>query len=92
VNAWIEAAHSGAIYVWIGGLLIVEVGILAWHHRQTGRGIAPRALVTNALAGLALLAVAWFACHQRFEASLIVLALAGLAHAADLVVRWPKSP
>jgi len=90
VTALLEAARSGAIYLWIGGLLLVEVAALGGYHRSTGRGISPRALLTNALAGMALLAVAWFATHQRFEGALVVMASAGLAHVADLVARWPR--
>jgi hypothetical protein len=92
VDTWLEAGRSGAVYPWIGVLLIVELLALGGYHHRTGRGIATRALVTNALAGMALLAVAWFATHQRVEAALLSLALAGIAHAADLVARWPRGP
>ena len=68
----------------------LEIAALWWWHRRTGRGLAPRRVLPNLLAGLCLMLalravlggapVWWMAA---------ALAGSGLAHVADLRGRWP---
>jgi hypothetical protein len=71
--------------------LVVEVLALAVHHRLSGRGIAPREFVLNALSGLCLM-LALRAALSGGAVSWIALALtaAGMAHGADLWLRWRR--
>ena len=84
-----------------GGMLLVDLAIaitlfellvLALYHWRTGRGLAPRDLLPNLGAGLALM----FALRAVLSASgwgwvAAGLLLAGLAHAADVRRRWPRA-
>jgi len=73
-------------------LTVFEVTALWTWNAWTGRGVAPRDFVLNALAGLCLmLALRGYA--RELGASWIVLCLcaAGAAHAADLWSRWRRA-
>jgi hypothetical protein len=76
--------------------LALTVGALEWvglaaYHRETGRGVPPRALAGNLLAGACLLAALRGAVGGRGLGWIApCLAGAGLAHVADLRQRWPR--
>ncbi len=70
-------------------LVVAEaVGLLAWH-RTTGRGVAPAPLLANLLAGGCLL-VALRSGLKGAKTRVVLpwLGMAGLAHLADLRLRW----
>jgi hypothetical protein len=71
-------------------LVVVEAVALVALHRWRGLGIAPRRLLPNLASGLCLL-LSLRAAMTRLDANWIALGLAGagLAHAIDLVLRWP---
>jgi hypothetical protein len=87
---WLPGA-LGLIDIAIAITLLECVALLAYH-RFTGRGVVPRDVLPNMAAGLALMVAlrsaltgagwAWVAAS---------LALAGLAHVADLRRRWPAA-
>jgi hypothetical protein len=70
-------------------ITLVELAVLCLLHWRTGRGVAPRDLLPNLVAGLCLMAAVragitgagwgWVAAG---------LMASGLAHAADLRARW----
>ena len=68
---------------------LLEALALAAYHARTGRGIAPRALLPNFAAGLALM-VAVRAGLTGADWGVVAtgLLVAGIAHAADLRARW----
>lgn len=81
---------------WLDGviaLVLLEMAaLLAWHQR-TGRGLAPRALLPNLLAGLCLMLALRGALVGAHAAWLLAaMAAAGLAHVADLRQRWADLP
>ena len=81
--------HSGRIVDLILLLVLLEAALLAWHHRRTGRGLSPRALLPNLFSGAALLAAVRLALAQApwlWVAGALSCAL--LAHLADLRQRW----
>ena len=95
-----RSAQGGPVSVGWAGLLdgvimlaLLEMAaLLAWH-RRTGRGLAPRALLPNLLAGLCLMLAlrgALVGAHAAWLPGL--LAAAGLAHVADLRQRWAGLP
>jgi hypothetical protein len=70
---------------------VIEVIALLALRSRTGRGIAPRALLANAGAGLALMvAVRAALVGAAWPLIAACLAAAGLAHAIDLAGRWPR--
>jgi hypothetical protein len=64
------------------GVLLVELLLIAVRRDRGWRG-----LLANALAGLLLMAAVGLAAEGRRVATLVCLALAGLAHVADVVHR-----
>ena len=70
---------------------LVECAALVLYHRSTGKGVAPRDFLMNMASGLCLMLA--LRCLVRdagaFWAALCLLA-AGLAHAADLWMRWRR--
>jgi hypothetical protein len=80
---------SGRVIDLILGLTAAEAILLILWHRRTGRGVPPRPLLLNLLAGACLLlAVRAVLCGAGWP--WVALALAGslLAHLADLRERW----
>ena len=68
---------------------LLEAAALALYHRRTGRGMAPRDVLLNLGAGLALM----LALRAGLEGAgwgwvAAGLVASGLAHAADLKRRW----
>ena len=69
--------------------LLIEGALLAWHHRRTGRGIAPRAFAAAWCAGLCLaLAIRGALTGAPWLWLALLLLAAGLAHGMDLWQRW----
>jgi hypothetical protein len=71
------------------GLVLLEAVFLLVLHRRTGRGIGPSSMVTL-LAGAFLLLAVRFALSGEMFGMMASLACAGLAHVADLRVRWER--
>lgn len=73
-------------------LTLIEVAVIALHHRLTGAGVAPCEIGLNLLSGLCLMLA--LRCGVR-EAGALSIALwllaAGVAHAADLRRRWRRA-
>lgn len=76
-------------------LVAAEAAALAVHHRRTRRGVAPRRLVPNLVAGFCLVLAARLClpggappapAAQLAAAAALFAAL--LAHLVDLAVRW----
>jgi hypothetical protein len=73
-------------------VLVLEAAVLALHHRRSGRGLAPRDWAAMLAAGFGLaiaLSLAVNGAHALFVAA--ALGAAGIAHAADLTVRWRRA-
>lgn len=82
---------SGRVIDLILGLMVVEAIALALYHARTGRGIAPRRLYANLLAGACLmlaLRASLTGAGVPHVASWLLLGL--VAHLADLGTRWPR--
>ena len=87
----IELITSGRVVDVILVVVAIEFIVLALHHRRTGRGIAPAAILPNLLAGIFLLLALRAASgsgHAAWVALFLLLAL--LAHLADLQRRWVR--
>jgi len=70
--------------------LVEALGLLAYR-RATGRGIAARLLLPNLAAGLCLLLALRAAVqHAGWPWIALALAAAGVAHLADLRMRWRR--
>lgn len=82
---------DGTVFAWIGGLMLLEGIMLTLHARRSGRGMAPRDLWPNLLAGLGLLAAA-LAVSRQAPAALtgLLLTLALMAHLSDLALHWRR--
>lgn len=81
--------ESGRIVDAILLLVVVELAVLTAIRRLTGRGVSTTALLPNLLAGAALLlALRAALTGAAWPWTAAWLAVAGLAHAADLAVRW----
>ena len=73
------------------GIVAAEAVVLVGLDRVTGRGVGPGALAANLLAGTFLLAGLRVGLRGGGAGSVgTALALAGLAHAADLRMRWGR--
>lgn len=73
-------------------LTLLEGLAMAWHHRRTGRGIAPLDGAAMLAAGLCLMFALRSALVDGPGPALAGwLALAGLAHGADLWRRWRRA-
>lgn len=74
---------------WVIAAAIAEGLALLAYHRLTGRGLAPRALLPNLLAGACLLAAARTVAGGAGWEWVAGWLLAGLgAHVVDLQARW----
>ena len=86
-----ELVSSGRIVDLILGLVGVQFAALAAYRRMTGRGPAPADIVFSLLAGAGLLLALRAALTQAgWIAISAFLALALVAHLADLSRRWPR--
>jgi hypothetical protein len=73
-------------------LVAVEAVGLSAFRRATGRGVPPSGLLANLLAGASLLAALRFALRGTATAPILAsLAVAGIAHAADVRGRWGEA-
>ncbi len=80
---------SGAVVWLILGGMAVEAAVLLALHRRTGRGLSPRALLPNLLAGACLVGAAGAALRDIWWGWIGALLLAGgLMHVVDLRSRW----
>jgi len=87
----IELITSGRVVDFILVLVVIEFVVLALHHRRSGRGIAPGAILPNLLAGAFLLLALRTAAgsgHAAWVALFLLLAL--VSHLADLKRRWMR--
>ncbi len=88
-DAALAAVADGRLLDLVIAVLLLEIAaLLAWHWR-TGRGLAPRALLPNLLAGLCLM-LGLRAVQAGGHGAWLVAALAasGLAHLVDMRQRW----
>jgi hypothetical protein len=70
-------------------MTVIESAALAIYHHRTGRGLAPQEFVPTLAAGLALmLAVRAGVTGAGWGVVAAGLAVAGLAHVADVRRRW----
>jgi hypothetical protein len=82
---------SGRMVELIIGLAVLEGLLLAAYRVKTGRGIAPRALLTNLAAGICLLfALRGALTGAGWPILALWLSAALVAHLADLALRWPS--
>jgi hypothetical protein len=72
-------------------LTVLETLVLGWRSARLGRGLAPRELALNALAGIGLLLALRAALAARPALIAVALMFAGLAHLADLRERSRRS-
>jgi hypothetical protein len=69
----------------------VEGLALAFYHRATGRGVAPRDFAANMVSGLCLMLALRAAVHDAGATWVALLLLAaGIAHGSDIVRRWHR--
>lgn len=86
--AWLISPGIDAVI----GVTLAEILLLSLLFRASGRGVAPRDLLPNALAGLSLMLALRCAVHEAGTAWIaLCLMAAGLAHAADLARRWRRA-
>jgi hypothetical protein len=81
---------SGKLVQLIMAITAVEVVALFAFHRITGRGIAPKDYFLNVISGLCLMMAVWFALSKQTESIALFLMAAGVAHVADLVLKYKK--
>jgi hypothetical protein len=80
---------SGRIVDLILLLIVLEIAVLGYIRARRGSGIAWRALLPNLIAGAALLlALRAAITGAAWPWTALWLAVAGLAHVADLRTRW----
>lgn len=80
---------SGRVIDLILGLMVVEAIVLAIYHARTGRGIAPRRLYSNLLAGAFLMLALRASLTDAGVPQIASWLLLGLvAHLWDLRTRW----
>lgn len=84
-----ELFASGRIADLIVLLTLAEGLLLSLYHRMTGRGLAPRQVISLLLPGIFLLLAMRFAMTGAWWGWVaLCLSLALLAHLADLAARW----
>jgi predicted membrane protein len=81
---------SGKLVQLIMAITAMEVLVLFVFHRITGRGIAPKDYFLNVLSGLFLMMAVWFALAKQTHLIALFLMAAGVAHVADLVLKYKK--
>jgi hypothetical protein len=83
--------ESGRLIDWIIGAMLLEAVALWLWHRWRGSGLAPQAVVTLLASGLCLmLALRAALLDDPSWAVAGWLGAAGIAHVADLWVRWGR--
>jgi hypothetical protein len=71
---------------------LIECVALVLYHRSTGRGVAVRDFFANMVSGLCLMfALRCLATDAGTAAVALFLLAAGLAHGADILMRWKRS-
>lgn len=86
-----ELFASGRVVELILGFMLVEAVVLGIYHRRSGRGLRPLDLALNLAAGaLLLLALRAALVDPDPLAPAPYLAVALLAHLADLARRWQR--
>lgn len=86
-----ELFASGRVVELILGFMLVEAVVLGIYHRRSGRGVRPLDLAINLAAGaLLLLAMRAALVDPDPLAPAPYLAVALLAHLADLARRWQR--
>ena len=90
--AWLaDWIWSGQLVDIIIGLTLIEAAFLLAHHRITQRGLAPQDYALNLASGLFLmLALRAALAHSSWMWIAASLTAAGLAHGADMVLRWQR--
>jgi hypothetical protein len=84
-----ELFASGRVIDIIVAFMLIECLVLILWRKQTGRGLVVSALVTNLVAGAALmLSLRAALVGSPWQIISLWLILALLAHAADLKIRW----
>ena len=72
-------------------LTLAETVALLAYHRITGGGLSPRDVVSNMLSGLFLMSALRCALvNSGWPWIVFFLISSGLAHAADLALRWSR--
>jgi hypothetical protein len=93
VNSVEQFILSGRIVDVALAVLVIEVLWLSWRYRQTGRGLPPGLLITNAGAGGSLMLALKAALSGAAWPWIVAALLASLAfHVADLRHRWINAP
>ena len=73
------------------GFTLLEAVALLLFHRVTGRGVAPRDFALNMASGLSLMLALRCLAHDSGAAWVaLCLVAAGIAHGADLWLRWRR--
>lgn len=73
-------------------ITLLECAALALHRRLTGAGMALRDIALNMASGLALMLALRSALSDAHAAWILACLLAaGLAHGADITLRWRRS-
>lgn len=86
-----EFVASGRIADLLLAVLLVEAALIHVHHRRTGRGVALADVGWFLLAGAALaVALRVALTGGPWPAIAAALAVAGVAHVADLARRWRR--
>jgi hypothetical protein len=82
---------SGQLVDIIIGLTLIEAVFLVAYHRITQRGLAPKDYALNLAAGLFLmLALRAALAHSSWIWIAASLTASGLAHIADMLLRWRR--
>ena len=82
---------SGAIVLPVLAGVLVEAVVLVVLFRRTGRGVAPRRLLPNLMAGACLIAAAGTALRGSWWGwTGALLLLGGVFHLVDMRERWTK--
>ena len=71
-------------------LTVIELVVLHYWHRRTGRGVNPADIVRNLVSGLMLMLALRFALAGGTWLVMLFLVLAGIAHALDILNRWRR--
>ena len=73
-------------------ITVMEGVVLAFYHRVTGRGVAPKQYVLNVMSGLCLmLALRLAMTGSAWLWVALSLSMSGVIHAVDMASRWQRS-
>lgn len=87
----IEGLSSAVVVDLVIGLTVIEGLALALYRRHTGKGVRIGDFAVNLVSGLCLmLALRGALAASSWLWIVAWLAAAGLAHAIDLALRWPR--